>query len=179
LLCLFRENISPSAGNLDAIHGGLVNLLAYSHEVYMGGEEGEVEPIDVMDFIYKEMYDVVITKKKTLVYAPYVMLLLKAQQIAHPLLTTNPSPHKFVKPQRKASSVIVEENFASSDEEEGDDDIEEAVEGAPRTRPCIKNASNAFVPSNKVEIKANMKKLTWWQRYVLCMNMDIDKKLHQ
>jgi hypothetical protein len=35
------------------------------------------------------------------------------------------------------------------------------------------------VPSSKVEIKENIKKLTWWQRYVLCMNVDIDKKLHQ
>jgi hypothetical protein len=37
LICLFRENIAPSAGNLDAICGSLVNLLAYSHEVFMGG----------------------------------------------------------------------------------------------------------------------------------------------
>jgi hypothetical protein len=51
LLCLFRENIAPSTGNLNAIRGGLVNLLAYSHEVFMGGEEGEADPIDVMDFI--------------------------------------------------------------------------------------------------------------------------------
>jgi hypothetical protein len=34
------------------------------------------------------------------------------------------------------------------------------------------------VPSTKVEIKANMKKLSWWERCVLCMNVDIDKKLH-
>jgi hypothetical protein len=34
------------------------------------------------------------------------------------------------------------------------------------------------VPSSRVEIKANMKKLSWWERYVLCMNVDIDKKLH-
>jgi hypothetical protein len=91
-LCLFRENIAPSAGNLDANRGGLVNLLAYSHEVFMGGEEGEAEPIDVMDFIYKKMYDTVITKKKTLVFSPYVMLLLIAQQTAYPLLTTHLIP---------------------------------------------------------------------------------------
>jgi hypothetical protein len=55
---------------------------------------------------------------------------------------------------------MVEEDFASSDDEEGDDDVEEVVEVAPRTGPRIKNASNAFVPPSKVEIKANMKKLT-------------------
>jgi hypothetical protein len=131
LLCLFRENIAPSAGNLDVICGGLVNLLAYSHGGFMAGQEAEVEPVDVMDFIYKETYDVVITKKKNHVYAPYIMVLLKAQQTRHPLLTTNLTTHKFVKPQRKASLGIVEEDFASSDDEEGGDDNEEIEEVAP------------------------------------------------
>jgi hypothetical protein len=105
---------------LDAILGGLVNLHTYSHEVFVGGEEGEVEPIDVMDFIYKEMYDTVITKMKNPVYAPYVMLLLIAQQTAHPLLTTQLTSHKYVKPQRKSSPGVVEEFFASCDDEEGE-----------------------------------------------------------
>jgi hypothetical protein len=163
---------------LDAIRGGLVNLLAYSHEVFASGIEAEVEPIDVMDFIHKEMYDTVITKKKTPVYAPYVMVLLIAQPIAHPLLTTHLTSHKYVKPQRKASLGVMEEVFASSDEGEEADEEEESVEVSPRTGPRIKNASNAFVPSSRVEIKTNMKKLSWWERYVLCMNVDIDKKLH-
>jgi hypothetical protein len=68
--------------------------------------------------------------------------------------------------------------FASSDEGEEADDEEEPVDIAPRSGPRIKNASIAFVPSSRVEIKANMKKLSWWERYVLCMNVDIDKKLH-
>jgi hypothetical protein len=131
LLCLFHENIAPSEGNLDAIRGGLVNLLAYSHEVSVAGQEVEVEPVDIMDFIYKETYDVVITKKKNPVYVPYIMVLLKAQQTRHPLLTTNLTTHKFVKPQRKASLGIFEENFASSDDEEGGDDNEEIEEVAP------------------------------------------------
>jgi hypothetical protein len=178
LIRLFRENIAPSVGNLDAIHGGLVNLLAYSHEVFVSGKEVEVDPINVMDFIYKEMYDTVITKRKTPVYAQYVMLLLLVQHTEHPLLTTHLTTHKVVKPQRKASPGVVKEVFASSDEEEEEDEEEEAVEVAPRTGPLIKNASNAFVPSSWVEIKANMKKLLWWERYVFCMNVDIDKKLH-
>jgi hypothetical protein len=66
----------------------------------------------------------------------------------------------------------------TSDEGEEVDEEEEPVEVAPRSGPRIKNASNAFVPSSRVEIKANMKKLYSWKRYVLCMNVDIDKKLH-
>jgi hypothetical protein len=76
LLRLFHENISPSAGNLDALCGGLVNLLAYSHEVFCKGQEAQVEPIDVMDFIHREMYECILSKKAP-VYAPYVMKLIK------------------------------------------------------------------------------------------------------
>jgi hypothetical protein len=99
--------------------------------------------------------------------------LLLNTPIEHSLITTHLTSHKYIKPQRKASPGVVKEVFASSDEEE-----EEFVEVAPRTGPRIKNASNAFVPSSRVEINANMKKLSWWERYVLCMNVDIDKKLH-
>jgi hypothetical protein len=42
----------------------------------------------------------------------------------------------------------------------------------------MKNGRNAFVPSSKVEIKENTEKLTLWQCYVLCMNLDFDRKLH-
>jgi hypothetical protein len=52
---MFRASIAPQAGNFDAIRGALVNLLAYSHEVYCKRETAHVEPLDVMDFIHKEM----------------------------------------------------------------------------------------------------------------------------
>jgi hypothetical protein len=60
LLRIFRASIAPQAGNIDAIRGALVNLLAYSHEVYCKGETAEVEPLDVMDYIHKEMYDCIV-----------------------------------------------------------------------------------------------------------------------
>jgi hypothetical protein len=125
------------------------------------GQEAKVEPVDVMDFIYKEMYDVVITKKKAPVYDPFIMKLLIAQQTRNALLTSNLTPHKYVKPQRKASPGIVEEDFSSSEDEEGDDGNEEVEEVAPRRISRMKIASNAFVLSSKVEIKENIKKLTW------------------
>jgi hypothetical protein len=106
------------------------------------------------------------------------MLLLIAQYTEHPLITTHLTTHKYVKPQRKASPDVVEEVFASSDEDEEEDEEEESIEVAPRMGPRIKNASNAFVPSSRVEIKANMKKLSLWESYFLWMNVDIDKKLH-
>jgi hypothetical protein len=65
---MLRASIAPQAGNFDAIHGGLVNLLAYSHEVYCKGETANVEPLDVMDFIHKEINDCISTRR--LLYMP-------------------------------------------------------------------------------------------------------------
>jgi hypothetical protein len=85
---MFRASIAPQAGNLDAIHGGLVNLLVYSYHIYCQGEAATLEPLDVMNYIYKEMYECIVNKK-TPVYAPYVMKLIIAQQTNHPLVRTN------------------------------------------------------------------------------------------
>jgi hypothetical protein len=66
LLRMFRASIAPQAGNFDAIRGALVNLFAYTHEVYCKGETAEVEPLDVMDFIHKEINDCIVNKKTPL-----------------------------------------------------------------------------------------------------------------
>jgi hypothetical protein len=69
LLCSFRCNISPCAGNNDALHGGLVNLLAHSFEVFHNGEMCEEnQEIDVMDFNFEALYYVVMERKSP----PYV-----------------------------------------------------------------------------------------------------------
>ena len=79
LLRMFRESIAPSAGNNDAIRGGLVNLLHFAHETATQGTlRPNANPVDVMDYIFNEMYDSMINKKVP-PYAPYVMKLMKAK----------------------------------------------------------------------------------------------------
>jgi hypothetical protein len=51
-----------------------------------------------------------------------------------------------VKPQRKASPGVVEEDFASSDDEEGENGDEEVVEVAPRMGPLIKMLAMHLCP---------------------------------
>jgi hypothetical protein len=72
---MFWASIAPQAGNFDAICGALVNLLAYSREVYCKGETAHVEPLDVMAFIHKEINDCIVNKKTPL-YALFVMKLI-------------------------------------------------------------------------------------------------------
>jgi hypothetical protein len=63
LLCMFWANIAPSAGNLDGIREGIVNLMIYSHQLFCEGETTEVTPLDDMDFNHQELYECIINKK--------------------------------------------------------------------------------------------------------------------
>ena len=78
LLRMFRCNIAPQAGNVDAIRGGLVNLLIHSHEVLKAGVNCQGFEIDVMDVIKCELHWAV-HEMKNPVYAPYVMKLILDQ----------------------------------------------------------------------------------------------------
>jgi hypothetical protein len=56
LLRNFRSNISPSAGNNDALRDGLINLFYHSYHVFHNGEGYMVDQeINVMDFIFEEV----------------------------------------------------------------------------------------------------------------------------
>ena len=76
LVHLMRDNIAPSGGNNDAIRTSLVELLAHAQECVENDVPGKDFRIDVMDFIFNEMYDAMISRG-TVTYAPYIMLLIK------------------------------------------------------------------------------------------------------
>jgi hypothetical protein len=170
----YQASIAPQAGNFDAIRGAFVNLLAYTHEVYCKGETVEVEPLDVMDFIHKEINDCLLNKKTPL-YAPFVMKLIRAQNLNHPLLKANLIDHKVVKLQCKAPTGHSKKPFAPLRGEE-DDEFEEGV--STRRGPRMKHASNEGSSSNN-EFGQEFKKLNWFQRNVLCMNVDIRHKQYE
>jgi hypothetical protein len=154
LLQIFWASIAPQAGNFDTIHGALVNLLANSHEVYCKGETTHVEPLDVMDFIHKEINDCIVNKKTPL-YAPFVMKLIRAQELNHPLLKANLVDHKVVKLQRNAPTGHSKEPFAPV---RGEDDDVFAERVSTRRGPRMKHASNVGSSSNN-EFGQEFKKL--------------------
>jgi hypothetical protein len=151
-----------------------VNLLAYSHEVYCKGETAHVEPLDVMDFIHKEINDCIVDKKTPL-YVPFVMKLIRAQELNHPLLKANLVDDKVVKLQCKAPTGHSKEPFAPV---RGEDDDVFAEGVSTRRGPRMKHASNAGSSSNN-EFGPEFKKLNWFQRNVLCMNVDIRHKQYE
>jgi hypothetical protein len=142
---MFRESIAPSAGNLDAIHGGLVNLMHQAHCVFLAGPEAHPSKIDIMDFIYNEKFHAMIDRK-TPPYAPYVMKLVLSQACGQPLTVTNLIIHKSMRPQQKAPAAPATPaapggSNAYTVVRDDEDDEESPV------RPRRKSTSNAFVTS--------------------------------
>src|SRR4051794_11801990 len=105
-LRIFRKNIAPEHGNLDAIRGGLINLLVYTHRLKEANDDGEdmddYEPLDVMDFIFHEIKHC-IGERHIPIYAPYVMMLLINKADVSP--TDGCVPHKFSYIQNKLTSI--------------------------------------------------------------------------
>jgi hypothetical protein len=58
LIWIFRECTAPSTGNPnDAIHGALVDILYYFYTILGKGDVNGNYNIDVMNYIFSEMYD--------------------------------------------------------------------------------------------------------------------------
>ena len=69
-------NIAPSGGNNDAIRASLINLLYFAYEVANDPNPGQHNRLDVMDYIYREMFDAMVSKHP-IPYAPYIWMLIK------------------------------------------------------------------------------------------------------
>ncbi|KAK1680513.1 hypothetical protein QYE76_041361 [Lolium multiflorum] len=71
MLRVYRETIGPKGGNLDELHLYEVDLMANSF-----AKKGTGEKLDVMDYIYNEMWSCVMEKKLPS-FAPYIMKLIE------------------------------------------------------------------------------------------------------
>jgi hypothetical protein len=160
---MFRENISPSGDNRDAIRAALVELMYLSHRCFVSTDPNEDFKLDVMHYIFNEMHDAMVSKR-TPPYAPYIMLLInqKAQDMD---FSKGNSEHKL-----KRMNVIKP--------------IEE--------KEAVKGKGKKPVPSGGVDVEmgdsssrlhktssarpSRNKKLSLWQRTLLCINVAIHKE---
>lgn len=191
LMRMFRHAVTPKAGNKDQIRLVEVNLLAHAHTVYCNGEEHENDPIDVMDFLFQEIFKCIMDRKCPL-YAPYIMKLILFKEPNTPLRFENLVIHTPAKLQKKSAVVsksthrgYVNPKFRVPHEDEfdeeasdasGNDDEDEEMEDITTTRrgPRIKHASNTYsMHTTKEEVHKKFKKATWWQRFSFCRDVDI------
>jgi hypothetical protein len=70
LLRIYWENLAAKIENFHEVHGFIVNLLVNSHKM-----KGTGVPLDVVDFLYNELYFGVV-EKCSCPFAPFVMKLI-------------------------------------------------------------------------------------------------------
>ncbi|KAK1628329.1 hypothetical protein QYE76_002644 [Lolium multiflorum] len=158
LLRFFRATISPSGGNNDALRGALVSLMHLSFRCARDTNEDVDYTIDVMDYIFNEIHDAMVSRN-TIPYAPYIQLLIN-------------------------NSVAMDEDLS------GYALVKHSVKKAYKLKPVSSAApapdsfmgdarSSGFAPARRPDLpamKKQVKRLSWFQRHILCMNIEIHKE---
>jgi hypothetical protein len=156
LVLLFRDNIAPSGGNNDAIRTSLVNLLYFASRAAHDNRVGQHFNLDVMDFIFNEMFDAMVSGT-SIPYAPYIMMLIKHtlsnQHFSDEDCTEHLMKRPYVK-KRTPTPAVSSDSFMAD------------------ARGSGAHAKKPRVPSIAKEVK----QLNWFQRNILCMNVDIRKE---
>ncbi|MEI4896397.1 hypothetical protein Q8G71_34455, partial [Klebsiella pneumoniae] len=92
---------TPSGGNNDKIRGHLVPLLAFAHECATNDGLSTGYKLDVMEFIYHEMIDVMLNRL-SIPYALFIMMLIKHMLPHEDFGTSFDGVHKSKKIYKKA-----------------------------------------------------------------------------
>lgn len=151
LLRCFRENIAPSGGNRDAIRGALVELMHLAFLCNTSEDPDEDFRIDVMHYIFCEMYECMLARK-TPPYAPYIMMLIK-DKLQDAEIEDACEPHKWKKLYVKKEKVAP------------------PVGASVGSRPSRPTSSTTMAFK-----KSAIKKLPWWKRTLLCMKIETHKE---
>ncbi|KAK1649256.1 hypothetical protein QYE76_067061 [Lolium multiflorum] len=161
VLRFFRATIAPIGGYNDAIRGALVDLMHLSFKCARDGNEEQDFSLDIMDFIFNEIHDAMVSRT-TMPYEPYIQLLINNSMAMDEDLSRFPKDKHTVKKAYKKK--LVPHATPAPDSFMGD------------------ARSSGFAPARHVDLpmmKKHVKKLSWFQRHILCMNIEIHKENYE
>ncbi|KAK1687091.1 hypothetical protein QYE76_047939 [Lolium multiflorum] len=122
------------------------------------GNEDQDFSLDVMDFIFNEIHDAMVSRT-TMPYAPYIQLLINNSVAMDEDLSRFPKEKHSVKKAYKKKPV---------------------PHAAPAHDSFMGDArTSGFAPARHADLpamKKQVKKLSWFQRHILCMNIEIHKE---
>ena len=153
-MTLFRDNIAPSGGNNDAVRSSLINLLYFAYEVAHDNRPGMHNKLDVMDYIYHEIFEAMVSRT-SIPYAPYIMMLIKGTLQNQVFDDADCEAHLIKRPYVTKAKAAPRDSFMADARSSGRSQER-------RTR----------APSIGKEVK----KLSWFQKCMLCMSVDIHKE---
>ena len=158
LVRLFRSFIFPSGGNNDALTSPLVHLLVLAKQCIEDEDENKACPVDVGDVIFHELYNAMVGGH-TIPYAPFIMQLIKNQWKSGDFSGMPMVDHHF-----KKLYMQREKTLPTPAPDSGFMRDVRASGTIPRAPP----SDNSFVPQ--------IRKLSWFQRNILCMKVDIHRE---
>ncbi|KAK1615369.1 hypothetical protein QYE76_020886 [Lolium multiflorum] len=159
LLRFFRATICPSGGNNDALRGTLVDLMHLSYKCARDVNEERDYTLDVMDFIFHEIHDAMVSRT-TIPYAPYIQLLINnsVAKVGEDISGYPLVKHHVKKPYK----------------------LKPVSSAVPAPDTFMRDArSSGFAPARHPDVPAMRKqvsRLSWFQRHILCMNIEIHKE---
>ncbi|KAK1665710.1 hypothetical protein QYE76_053869 [Lolium multiflorum] len=159
LLRFFRATICPSGGNNDALRGTLVDLMHLSYKCARDVNEERDFTLDIMDFIFHEIHDAMVSRT-TIPYAPYIQLLINnsVAKVGEDISGYPLVKHHVKKPYK----------------------LKPVSSAVPAPDTFMRDArSSGFAPARHPDVPAMRKqvsRLSWFQRHILCMNIEIHKE---
>ncbi|KAK1610975.1 hypothetical protein QYE76_034648, partial [Lolium multiflorum] len=159
LLRFFRATICPSGGNNDALRGTLVDLMHLSYKCARDENEERDYTLDIMDFIFHEIHDAMVSRT-TIPYAPYIQLLINnsVAKVGEDISGYPLVKHHVKKPYK----------------------LKPVSSAVPAPDTFMRDArSSGFAPARHPDVPAMRKqvsRLSWFQRHILCMNIEIHKE---
>ena len=162
---LLRDNLAPRGGNIDAIRHGLIGLLLLAKKCKENTKPNRSFKVDVMAYIFDEMHDAMMSWG-TVPYAPYIMMLIKDT-----LQNIDFSDDCEIKQKPKKPYKLTKQDGDSAPSDSGfmRDARASGAHGPPLSKK--KEASK--------HLRTEIKKLSWYQKYVLCRSVDDHKEAYQ
>ena len=174
LVRLFRERIAPSGGNNDAIRTSLVELLYHAYECSINEDPGKSFKIDVMDFVFQEMWEAMLHRKCP-PYAPYVMMLINEKLGGDPVPCDD---EHLVKKLYKTKGMSSSRASMDMDMDDTSGPRRSTRRSTSQARRSTSEAECPRMPriDSRSSTAKEVKKLNWFQRVMMCMNIDIHKE---
>jgi len=166
LVRLFRSFLAPSGGNNDALTSPLVNLLVLAKQCVEDENTSKAYPVDVGDFIFNELYNAMVGGH-TIPYAPFIMKLIRRTWKSGDFRGMPMVDHHFKKLYLHREKTVAAPT-TTSDSGFMKDARSSATSAAAATAPRPPQFDTTFMPQ--------VRKLSWFQRNILCMKVDIHRE---
>ena len=172
LVRIFRSFIAPSGGNNDALTSPLCNLLILAKQCVEDEDPTKAYPVDVMDFIFNELFNSLMGRY-TIPYAPYIMLFIR----------------RTLRTMDFGSLPVVDHHYKKLYIQKGKSGGDHGPTGAPERGSFMRDARTSSTaaprtsstaapraPSTESTLVPHIRKLSWFQRTILCMKVDVHRE---